>query len=591
MNRFQCYVSAMTVASVSSMSIGNRGSMGGPMPTMSSSFQTASLSSSSHPQHYNPGYHPLAIRSSSSATVLRSSRGGRRDRDCLIAHLSTEPLSSIIDPANDDTITNDDDDDVDNDDHHEKNAFATSYHAPVMHEECIDALLQRSHNQTKKKQKYKSKAVAAAALLREYEQREDDSFSPMVDIDIDGGDSSTVVCDTIGGGGGGGGGSTRPRVFIDGTLGGGGHSHHLLRQLAANDVVIGVDVDPSALATASDRLRQYIVSTDDTVDNAKEEHDKPIFLPIQSNFKDMVEVLKDVTHPITGELLLRQRQQRRADDDDDDDDDDGDETVPFSGVDGILLDLGVSSHQIDTMERGFAFMKDGPLDMRMGNGSWKNQVTDTTTQTSTTNDTNQQPSPPPTNSCLSTLTAADICNEFTENDLIQTFQTHANETRSRARRIAQSIISHRPLRTTADLKAAIAAVTPAFHKKSRRMGQMATCGRIFSALRIVVNREDDVLTEALEGMAPGVVGKGGRLVVLSYHSLEDRAVKRVMRDGMVEGRSGVGVNLERDVYGNEIVDGEIRPWRTLGKRMKATDVEIERNRRARSATLRVAERL
>ena len=130
--------------------------------------------------------------------------------------------------------------------------------------------------------------------------------------------------------------------------------------------------------------------------------------------------------------------------------------------------------------------------------------------------------------------------------------------------------------------------------------------RIFQSLRIVVNEEDSVLYYALEEMAPSLIGSSGRLVVLSYHSMEDRAVKRVMRDGSVSNTVNTRVTrqptnmynhdinfVEKDIYGNIIESEEEkqrRPWKALGKKMKATDDEIEVNSRARSATLRVAER-
>uniref|UniRef100_A0A7S2SBE8 16S rRNA (Cytosine(1402)-N(4))-methyltransferase n=1 Tax=Eucampia antarctica TaxID=49252 RepID=A0A7S2SBE8_9STRA len=138
---------------------------------------------------------------------------------------------------------------------------------------------------------------------------------------------------------------------------------------------------------------------------------------------------------------------------------------------------------------------------------------------------------------------------------------------------------------------AVAAVIPQFNKKSRRNGRTATLARVFQSLRIVVNEEDRALEEALMDMAPNLIRKGGRLVALSYHSMEDRAVKRVMRDGTLHKIGSRGAKrVERDVYGNIIDDGT-RCWKPLGKRAKATPEEIEINTRARSATLRVAERL
>jgi 16S rRNA (cytosine1402-N4)-methyltransferase len=309
-----------------------------------------------------------------------------------------------------------------------------------------------------------------------------------------------------------------PLIFIDGTLGGGGHSAAILERLHPGDVLFGVDVDPVALATASERLAPYV-----SADPSKH----PLFVPIQSNFRDLASVIPTILHPTTHEPIVKE------------------------GVDGILLDLGVSSHQIDTAERGFAFMKDGPLDMRMaGRG----------------------------------LSAADICNQFDENELRRILKVYGDE--PRARPIAQSIIKRRPLATTNDLVEAVAAVTPA-RAKSRRMGRTASLARVFQSLRIVVNQEDAALDKALTEMCPALVRPGGRLVVLSYHSMEDRYAKRAIRDGTIKLRGTQ--QDERDIYGNYA--GAPKPWRRVGKGQKAPDEEVELNTRARSATLRVGERL
>ena len=156
----------------------------------------------------------------------------------------------------------------------------------------------------------------------------------------------------------------------------------------------------------------------------------------------------------------------------------------------------------------------------------------------------------------------------------------------RARAIAQSIADHRPLYTTNDLVQAVSAVTPQFVKKSRRMGRTATLARVFQSLRIVVNDESVALERALLEMAPKLLRPGGRLVVLSYHSMEDRATKRAMRDGTLS-RQKMGV-VEKDIYGNNI--GTPKPFKPLGKAQKASETEVALNPRSRSATLRIAER-
>ena len=349
----------------------------------------------------------------------------------------------------------------------ETEEFSTTYHAPVMWRECIESLLECERS-------------------REQSESETDR---------------------------------EPLIFIDGTLGGGGHSAALLGRLSAGDIVFGCDVDPEALETASNRLQDFM-------GHNCEQH--PLFIPVQSNFGDLGTILPTIKHPISNEPILEH------------------------GVDGMLLDLGVSSHQIDTPERGFAFMKDGPLDMRMGGNS------------------------------KSGLTAADICNEFDQKELQRIFSKYGDE--PRAKTVAQAVVKNRPLSTTAELVEAISSVTPAYAKQKRK-GLTATCARVFQSLRIVVNNEDGVLSKVLSEACPTLIRPGGRLVVLSYHSMEDRATKRIMRDGTLEKKK---TRDERDIYGNYI--GPPKPFKPVGKMQKASDEEIESNPRARSAVLRIAER-
>lgn len=355
----------------------------------------------------------------------------------------------------------------------EEETFASAYHAPVMWKECLDALLAGRDNN-------------------------DSDDRP-------------------------------PLVLVDGTLGGGGHAQAILTHLRAGDVLLGCDVDPDALATASERLAAYMGTTTDASSSSGTA--LPLFIPVHSNFGDLAAQLPKVLHPATQEPLL---------------------PPGLQSVDGILLDLGVSSFQIDTAERGFAFMKDGPLDMRMGQTSGGH------------------------------MSAADICNELDAFELKRILKVYGDEPRARA--IAQSIGQHRPLTTTQDLVTAVAAVTPEFARKGRRMGRTATLARVFQALRIFVNQEDVVLERALMEMAPAVLKPGGRLVVLSYHSMEDRMAKRVFRDGSVRKKR----TDERDMYGN--YNGSPLPFTPVGKAQKASDAEVEVNSRARSATLRVAVR-
>lgn len=467
--------------------------------------------------------------------------------------------------------------------------FATDYHAPVMPKECIDALLHQGvfgeMMKDKKERWRKKKSIAEAKRRKAGSSNHDDEDG---DDDDDGNDvkikdtpDSAEISEM----------SNRPRLFVDGTLGGGGHSQALLEQLNPEDILIGCDQDSEAISTASARLSKYLGTSEYILEKngeltcGWEEGSGPMFIPVQSNFRNLVSVLSNIRHPTTGRLLLGKRLKNNASDKEVE----LEEALEFpNGVNGMLLDLGVSSHQIDTGERGFAFMKDGPLDMRM----------DSNSSTTTT----------------SSLTAADICNEFDESTLISILKRYGDE--PRAKRITSAIIESRPLYTTTDLVHAINSVTPTFARQ-KRAGLIATSARVFQALRIVVNEEDGALEEVLEKVAPwalsrsgshhssisndtyGGNGPDGILAVLSYHSMEDKMAKRVIRDGSVDlvGRRGKGGSLfERDLFGNIIgnednEDGSHVPFEPLGKPQKATDEEVAVNSRARSATLRVGIRI
>mmetsp|Transcript_9166 Transcript_9166/g.19539 ORF Transcript_9166/g.19539 Transcript_9166/m.19539 type:complete len:717 (-) Transcript_9166:38-2188(-) len=501
----------------------------------------------------------------------------------------------------------DDDDDDDWGDGNELQSdspFANDYHAPVMPTECIQALLLQGEWEemlNAKKDRWRKKQSIIEAKRRKAPLHDDgnEEENKMEDGgDKNGGSGNKEVFQNEEGI------TRRPRVFIDGTLGGGGHSQAILEQLSAGDILISCDVDPEALATASKRLVEYLGTSDYILDYpvgyekvmGQWEEGKPMFIPVQSNFRNLLSVLAKVRHPVTGNLLFgdrRKRQHHRENGIND-----GEDIVEFPyGANGMLLDLGVSSHQIDTGERGFAFMKDGPLDMRMS-GSSNNSAS--------------------LSYSASTLTAADICNEFDEGSIVSILRTYGDE--PRAKRIASAIVASRPLYTTTDLVHAINSVTPTFARQ-RRAGLIATCARVFQALRIVVNEEDGALKEVLEEVAPAILCRSGSrhrsskrqqdlenihdgiLAVLSYHSMEDKMAKRVIRDGKVDlfgsRRGGSGV-LERDLYGNIIADdndsyiGEessLTPFEPLCKPRKATDEEIAVNSRARSATLRVAIRI
>jgi len=219
--------------------------------------------------------------------------------------------------------------------------------------------------------------------------------------------------------------------------------------------------------------------------------------------------------------------------------------LKFSGidqVDGIIADLGVSFHQFDVPGRGFTFRQDAPLDMRMDRSS--------------------------------STTAADLLNRLDEADLADLFYNYGELTNSR--RIAREIVRARiskPIMTVNDLMDATSELAP--HGQQHKF-----YARLFQALRITVNHEIDYLMEML-GQVPGILKKGGRLVVITYHSLEDRLVKNFMKTGNFEGLE------EKDFYGNLIT-----PFRLVTRRgITPGEEEVMRNNRARSARLRIAEKI
>ena len=214
-----------------------------------------------------------------------------------------------------------------------------------------------------------------------------------------------------------------------------------------------------------------------------------------------------------------------------------------SSVDGVVLDIGVSSMQLDRAERGFSFQKDGPLDMRMGQDG---------------------------------MTAADFVNEADEAEIADIIYSYAEEHRSR--RIARSIVAARPITTTAELAAI---VRRAVGHKPGAPKDPAT--RTFQAIRIHINRELDELTGGLEA-AERLLKPGGRLAVVTFHSLEDRIVKQFLRRR--SGSEGAGSRHVPTVAGN----GPAPTFYKADKALRPSNEEIARNPRARSATLRSATR-
>ena len=225
--------------------------------------------------------------------------------------------------------------------------FASEYHAPVMPEECINALLQQGDfgdMLQARKEKWRKKKSILDAKRRKAGYYEDDDHDEVEEGDIEKEKKAPLTISQSP--------DQHPRIFIDGTLGGGGHSQALLQQLKAGDILLGCDVDPEALSTASTRLKEYLGTSEyilgENINGDLKcgwEEERPMFIPVQSNFRNLVTALSQVRHPVSGKLLLGKREQST---------DDGtteEEEVEFPiGVHGMLLDLGVSSHQIDEAE-------------------------------------------------------------------------------------------------------------------------------------------------------------------------------------------------------------------------------------------------
>ena len=276
-------------------------------------------------------------------------------------------------------------------------------------------------------------------------------------------------------------------VYVDVTFGGGGHSREIMKRLGPNGKLFAFDQDEDAQANAIDDER---------------------FKLIPENFRFIKRYLR---------------------------------FYGIKEVDGILADLGVSSHQFDVAERGFSTRFEAELDMRM---SKKNE-----------------------------LNAFVVINDYEEAALANVFFEYGELKNGRA--MAYHIVEARkagPIKNSEQLKKVLAKFLPA-HKSNKILAQ------IYQAIRIEVNQEMDVLKEFLE-QSLEILKPGGRLSVISYHSLEDRLVKRYMRNGMFEGEP------ERDMFGNFSV-----PFKSIEKLIVPTEEEIAINNRARSAKLRVAEKI
>jgi len=276
-------------------------------------------------------------------------------------------------------------------------------------------------------------------------------------------------------------------IYVDVTFGGGGHSKEILKRLGENGKLFAFDQDEDAL--------------ENTIDDER-------FVLINENFRFIKRFLRFYN---------------------------------IKSVDGILADLGVSSHQFDVAERGFSTRFDAELDMRMS------KKTD--------------------------LSAYKVVNEYDENNLRRVFLDYGELKNAPA--IARVIIEAREketIKNTEQLKLVLGRFLPA-HKSHKILAQM------YQAIRIEVNQEMDVLKEFLE-QSLEILKPEGRLSVLSYHSLEDRLVKRFVKNGLFEGEP------EKDFFGNFSV-----PFKTIGKLIIPTNEEIKINNRARSAKLRIAEKM
>ena len=277
-------------------------------------------------------------------------------------------------------------------------------------------------------------------------------------------------------------------TYVDLTMGGGGHTSEILRHLSPEGHLYSFDQDPDAQANAPQDER---------------------FTFVASNFRFL-----------RGAMRLRGVEQ----------------------VDGILADLGVSSHHFDAKHRGFSFRGEAPLDMRMNTRSKR--------------------------------TAADIVNTYDKDALAKIFSDYGElDTTWKIANCIERARNIKPIETTAELVEAVKPCTP-----PKDESKFLT--KLFQALRIELNGEMEALRMALE-QSLKILKPGGRLVIMSYHSLEDRIVKNFMRSGNAEGR------IEKDFFGNSTSSLKV----ITRKAIAPSNEEIERNPRSRSAKLRIAEKL
>lgn len=288
-------------------------------------------------------------------------------------------------------------------------------------------------------------------------------------------------------------------TYADGTLGGAGHAGEVCKRLSEKGHFIGIDQDTNALKASTERLA----------------HVKPQVTLVHNNFSEVAEILK--------------------------------EHAP-DGIDGMLIDLGVSSHQLDEPSRGFSYMHDAPLDMRM------NQESD--------------------------FSAYEVVNEYSEDELFKVIKSYGEE--NWARRIAQFVVETRqekPIETTHQLVDVIKRAIPA---KARKDGPHPA-KRTFQAIRIEVNKELDIIRPTILDVVP-YLKKGGRLCIITFHSIEDRIVKHTFKE--LEDPCTCPRNIPMCICGKT---PQVRV--ITRKPILPSEEELEFNPRARSAKLRIIEKL
>lgn len=287
-------------------------------------------------------------------------------------------------------------------------------------------------------------------------------------------------------------------IYVDCTLGGAGHSSEIIKKINKNGRLIGIDQDTEALNAAKEKLKAY--------DNVTYVH---------NNFTNIESILND---------------------------------LKLDNVDGILMDLGVSSYQLDNEERGFSYMKDAQLDMRMDREA--------------------------------ELTAYEVINEYSEEKLYKIIRDYGEE--KFASRIAKFIVDRRQnntINSTLELVNIIKAAIPA---KARREGPHPA-KRTFQAIRIEVNMELEILDKAIEGSI-NKLKKGGRLAIITFHSLEDRIVKNKFRE------LADPCTCPKDLP--MCVCGKLPKVKIISKKpIEPTENEVNENPRSRSAKLRIAEKI